>query len=108
MLNGELCSIDDIIREHRGHFFSRNNMSFWKSRLPHSAVYVERSKELLFITSERWLSGSQQTRKYTVRAQNFADGSISTHVTFDTRRAAQKYVQEQVRLGEWASEKVSD
>jgi hypothetical protein len=71
--------IKDDYRRGNGHFFDKDAMRFFKSRLCWQ-VY-QGKKSVYFVTSERYesrWSNDSKPRKYTVRQYNPADKSIET------------------------------
>jgi hypothetical protein len=75
----DFTTVEDIIRYHRGHFFTKDMMRFFRSRVL-SEVFAG-TKEVYFVTSERM--DSNHPRAYTVRAYNPKTDSIRTVLGFN-------------------------
>jgi hypothetical protein len=69
----EIVSINEIINMHRGHFFSKSALVFFKSRLPE--VGYRKDDIIYFITSEK--SPVQFQRLYSIRVMD-TKGNINT------------------------------
>ena len=85
-------TIQDIINKNQEegmHFFSRDTMNFFKSKI-YPVVYSGR----FFITSEK---APNRKRMYTVREAD-TKGNISSHhfYEFNTHKSAQKYIKEEL------------
>jgi len=78
----DFYSTDDIIRHHRGHYFDKSTMRFFRSRVLLSAFPGK--DEVYFVTSEQFV-GSTETkpRRYTVRAYNPVTDNIRTVEPFN-------------------------
>lgn len=61
-----IISIDEIKRRHRGHWFSKETMNFFKSKIETEGLEIGFST--YFITSEK--SFAQEKRRFTIRVQN--------------------------------------
>jgi hypothetical protein len=74
----EFTTIEDVIRHHRGHYFDKNTMRFFRSRV---LPYVfPGAREVYFVTSEQFVpsTGIPEPRRYTVRAYNPETDDIRT------------------------------
>lgn len=74
----DFSTTNDIIRYHRGHFFDRDTMRFFRSRVLWQAFPGK--TEVYFVTSEQFVGsdGYKADRMYTVRAFNPATDDIRT------------------------------
>ena len=80
----DFYSSNDIVRVHKGHYFARDTMRFFSSRVL-SQVFPGKD-EVYFVTSERnrgVLSGINYERKCTVRAYNPVTDKIRTVPPFN-------------------------
>lgn len=86
-------SVSDIERDHKGYFFQKESMRFFRSRIL-DTVYQGRGG-VFFVTSEKFVSscGFADKRKYTVRRFKLKNKSIVSVTKFNSlsRRTAQKY-----------------
>jgi len=71
-----LETVEDVQRLHRGHWFDRDTMRFFQTRIPDARVYGGR----YFISSEQFGA----PRGYTVREINLETGDISTVGKFNS------------------------
>lgn len=76
-------STQDIIRQHKGHYFEAGTMRFFRSRVLSDCF--EGKTEVYFVTSEqfRGSDGVCAPRKYTVRAYNPETDNIRTVPPFN-------------------------
>lgn len=80
----DFTSTEDIIRYHRGHYFDKDTMRFFRSRVL-SPAFPGRD-EVYFVTSEQFVSystGTIKPRMYTVRAFNPVTDNIRTVQPFN-------------------------
>ena len=79
----EFTSIDDVIRYHRGHYFDKETMRFFRSRVL-SQVFPGK-EEVYFVTSEQFVgsNGIPAPRMFTVRAFNPETDNIRTVEPFN-------------------------
>jgi hypothetical protein len=74
-------AMSNIINTHKGHWFSKDTMHFFKSRLSDSAwtnegdPYKGEAKTLYFVSTEK---GPNGPRRATIRAYNVERDSIET------------------------------
>lgn len=80
-------SIERAKNCHKGHWFDKGSMRFFKSRPPQYAYYTPKENAYYFISSEAF-SGSQN-RKYTIRRVNVSSGEISSVTEFNTLTKSQ-------------------
>lgn len=76
---------DDIIRSHKGHFFSPDTMRFFRSRVL-SYLYCGK-RNVYFVTSEKKCF-DDFTRVFNVRRYNPNEDSFETLESFYTSKAA--------------------
>jgi hypothetical protein len=83
MTTKDFTSIEDVIRYHRGHYFSKGTMRFFRSRVC-SQVFPGET-EVYFVTSEQFVgsNGVAAPRKFTVRAFNPETDDIRTVQPFN-------------------------
>lgn len=74
---------EDVIRHHRGHYFDRSTMKFFRSRVLWQTFPGK--EEVYFVTSEQFVGsdGRGKLRAYTVRAYNPATDGIRTVSPFN-------------------------
>ena len=70
----DIYSADDIVRKHRGHYFSKDTMRFFKSKLIQD-VFPTDSGRVYFVTSEQ---GPDGVRAFSVRCYSIVQDDIST------------------------------
>lgn len=73
-----IYSIEDIKRHHRGHWFDKETMRFFKSRV-YSDIYPGKDGKVYFVSSEQ---GPVGNRGYSIRRYDVATDCISTEGTF--------------------------
>lgn len=69
-----IYSVNDIKRKHKGFWFSKDTMRFFKSKLVQDVFPANKGK-VYFVSSEK---GPDMVRKFSVRCYNLATDSIST------------------------------
>ena len=89
-------SVDDIVSKHKGHFFSKDTMRFFKSKLV-SDVYVSNSGKVYFVTSEK-KSFDTNERAFTVREYDLKLDKISSVGEFLSYETKAKALTEALRL----------
>lgn len=72
ILDQFLISMNEVERKHNGHWFSKDSMRFFKSRLPQDAYKI--GDLYYFISSEQYMS---DPRAYTLRVMT-EDGTIDS------------------------------
>jgi hypothetical protein len=79
----EFHTTQDIIRVHKGHYFERGTMRFFRSRVLWQVFPGQ--TEVYFVTSERFVGsdGRGKPRYYTVRAYNPVTDDIRTVPPFN-------------------------
>lgn len=64
-------TIEDVIKDHKGHFFDEDTMSFWGSKIETDLIDGD-----MFVTSE---DNYNRTEKlYSIRRYNWEDHTIDT------------------------------
>lgn len=83
MTTKDFTSIQDVIRYHRGHYFDKSSMRFFRSRVCEQVFPGE--TEVYFVTSEQFVgsNGVANPRKFTVRAYNLVTDNIRTVQPFN-------------------------
>jgi hypothetical protein len=82
MKPNEFHSTQDIIRMHRGYYFERGTMRFFRSQV--LSPCFPGKDEVYFVTSEQFVgSAVTMDRKYTVRAYNPQTDTIRTVPPFN-------------------------
>ena len=70
-----IATISEIKVQHRGHFFDKQAMSFFSSRLPSTGLFQDGI--YYFISSEQFKNGLNiEPRKYTIRRLRKLDGQF--------------------------------
>ena len=87
-------SMNNIQHYAKGHFFDKDAMRFFNSRIP-SGGYSN-GKEVFFITSEKYNSDSK--RAYTIRKLTIKTGSIETVGEFQQYKTSTKANKEAKKL----------
>lgn len=79
----DFTTTQDIIRNHRGHFFDKSTVQFFRSRVLWQTFAGK--DEVYFVTSEQFVGsdGVKAARLYTVRAYNPATDNIRTVAPFN-------------------------
>lgn len=89
-------SVDDIVSKHKGHFFSKDTMRFFKSKLV-SDVYVSNNGKVYFVTSEKKGFNTNE-RTFTVREYDLKLDSISNVGDFLSYETKSKALTEALKL----------
>jgi hypothetical protein len=96
----KIYSLDCLIRHYErktnGHFFSKDTLKFWASRINDNLYYDYSKKVIYFITSEKCGPLSDE-RKYTLRQYEPSNGRIdyaenTDFLGFDNLRQAKNFV----------------
>lgn len=85
----QFTGIEDVIRWHRGHWFSPSTLRFFRSKVYDRVWLHPTEQKVFFVSSEQ--RGNLTPRRYTVRVYDVATDSISTATEFGqyaTKRAA--------------------
>lgn len=75
-----MWSVDDVKRKHCGHWFDKDTMRFFKSRLVQD-VFPTDSGRVYFVSSEQ---GPDNVRKFSIRCYTIAGDDISTVGEFNS------------------------
>lgn len=76
----EIYTVEDLTKDYyrktKGHWFDKDTMRFFASRLSDTLIYYPDGSRILFVSSE--LGPNQPKRRYSIREYTVATGAIET------------------------------